>query len=188
VEAARTSSAAGVVTVEEVMELATCRYIDFPGVGVIDLEAPQLPEKVLDVATKRMFAEPTIMEMIALVSRALHEYERADGFAAPAASEAAEAVPKGPAAGTESAVDAMTPPPTSERRDAPLPQSAEAAETTNAVVATGAAEVAVDVAGSSPSRTVVAGDDEVRVPDEPTTAVQEQIAPEGTTKAASPKI
>jgi hypothetical protein len=40
------------LTVEEVMELATCRYIDFPGVGVIDLEAPQLPEKVLEVATE----------------------------------------------------------------------------------------------------------------------------------------
>jgi hypothetical protein len=27
------------------MDLETCRYIDFPSVGVIDLEAPQLPEK-----------------------------------------------------------------------------------------------------------------------------------------------
>jgi hypothetical protein len=38
--AAETSSAAGAVTIEEVMELATSQYIDFPGVGVIDLEAP----------------------------------------------------------------------------------------------------------------------------------------------------
>jgi hypothetical protein len=37
VGAVKTSSAAGTVTVEEVMELATSRYIDFPGVGVIDL-------------------------------------------------------------------------------------------------------------------------------------------------------
>jgi hypothetical protein len=29
-EGAETSSAAGTVTVEEVMELATCQYIDFP--------------------------------------------------------------------------------------------------------------------------------------------------------------
>jgi hypothetical protein len=42
-EVAETSSARGTVTVEEVMELATCQYIDFPVVGVIDLEAPQLP-------------------------------------------------------------------------------------------------------------------------------------------------
>jgi hypothetical protein len=31
---------AGAVTVEEVMELATSQYIDFPGVGVIDVDAP----------------------------------------------------------------------------------------------------------------------------------------------------
>jgi hypothetical protein len=39
-EVAETSSARGALTTEEVMELATCRYIDFPRVGVIDLEAP----------------------------------------------------------------------------------------------------------------------------------------------------
>jgi hypothetical protein len=61
----------GAVTVEEVMELAMSRYIDFPDVGVIDLEAPQLPEKVLDVATEPMFAEPSIMETIASVSQVL---------------------------------------------------------------------------------------------------------------------
>jgi hypothetical protein len=70
-EAAETSSAVGAVSVEEVMELATSQYIDFPGMGVIDLEAPQLPEKVLDVATERMFAKPSIMETIASVSQAL---------------------------------------------------------------------------------------------------------------------
>jgi hypothetical protein len=32
-EVAESSSVRGAVTVEEVMELATCRYIDFPGVG-----------------------------------------------------------------------------------------------------------------------------------------------------------
>jgi hypothetical protein len=51
-EVAESSLARDALTVEEVMELATCRYIDFPGVGVIDLEAPQLPEKVLEVATE----------------------------------------------------------------------------------------------------------------------------------------
>jgi hypothetical protein len=63
-KAAGTSSAVGAVTVEEVMELATCQYIDFPDVGVIDLEVPQLPEKVLEVATERMLAEPSIMDTI----------------------------------------------------------------------------------------------------------------------------
>jgi hypothetical protein len=68
---AETSSARAALTAEEVMELATCRYIDFPGVGVIDLEVPQLPEKVFEVAAEQMFNEPTIMETIALVSKAL---------------------------------------------------------------------------------------------------------------------
>jgi hypothetical protein len=82
-EVAKASSAWGTITVEEVMELATCRYIDFPGAGVIDFEAPQLPEKVLEVATEQMFAEPTIMETIVSVSKALQEYERAGGLAPP---------------------------------------------------------------------------------------------------------
>jgi hypothetical protein len=66
-----TSSAIGTVTVEEVMELVMFRYIDFPGVGVIDLEAPQLPEEVLDMATEWMFAKPSIMETTASISKAL---------------------------------------------------------------------------------------------------------------------
>jgi hypothetical protein len=37
---AESSSARVFLTVEEMMDLETCRYIDFPGVGVIDLEAP----------------------------------------------------------------------------------------------------------------------------------------------------
>jgi hypothetical protein len=37
---AKTSSVVGAVTVEEVMELETSWYIDFPGVGIVDLDAP----------------------------------------------------------------------------------------------------------------------------------------------------
>jgi hypothetical protein len=115
-----TSSAVGAVTVEEVMELATSRYIDLPGVGIVDLDAPELPSKVLDVTTERMFAEPSILEMIVSVSRALHHYDRASGFALPAASGAAEAVSEASAAGTESVADASMPPPTSEGQEASL--------------------------------------------------------------------
>jgi hypothetical protein len=74
VEVAESSSAPVALTTEEVMELATCRYIDFPSVGVIDLEAPQLPEEVYEVAAERMFNESTIMETIASVSKVLQEY------------------------------------------------------------------------------------------------------------------
>jgi hypothetical protein len=118
-EVAETSLAAGTVTVEEVIEFATCQYIDFPGVRVIDLEAPQLLEKVLEVVTEQMFAEPSIMETIASVSKALHEYERAGGFAPHTTPGSSEAVPEAPAAGMESAADASAPPPTSESREVP---------------------------------------------------------------------
>jgi hypothetical protein len=167
---AETSSARGAITVEEVMELATCRYIDSPGVGVIDLEEPQLPEKALEVATERMFVESSIMETITSVSKVLHEYERTGGF------------------GTEPAADAFAPPPTSESREASLPQPAEVAETTTAVAATGVAQVIVREAGSSPSGPVAAEVFKVRVPDEPAVTVQKRVTLEGTTRATSPKI
>jgi hypothetical protein len=139
-EVAESCSARGAVTIEEVMELATCLYIDFPGIRIIDLEAPQLLEKVLEVATERMFAEPSIMEMNASVSKALHEYECAGGFAPVAAAEVAEAALEAPVAGTESAAGASALPPTSESREVSLLQRAEATETA-------AAAAAIDAAG-----------------------------------------
>jgi hypothetical protein len=119
--AAETSSAAGAITIEEVMELATSQYIDFPGVGVIDLEAPQLPGKVLDVATERMFVGLPILEMIASVSQTLQQYERAGGFAPSTTPKVAEMVPEEFAAGTEPVADASAPSPTSEGQQASLP-------------------------------------------------------------------
>jgi hypothetical protein len=88
----------------------------------------------------------------------------------------------------EPAVDASTPPSTSENQEAPLPQPTEAVETAVAIAATSAAEVVVGEAGSSPSLPTTAEADEVRVPDEPAVVVQEQVALEGTTRAASPEI
>jgi hypothetical protein len=79
------------------MELATSRYIYFHGVGIVDHDAPELPSKVLEEVTEQMFTEPSILETIASVLRALHQYERADGFAPSTAPKAAEAVPKEPA-------------------------------------------------------------------------------------------
>jgi hypothetical protein len=84
VGAVETSSAAVAVTVEEVMKLATCQYVNFRGIGVVDLDAPELSSndrEMLEVATERMFAESSILETIVSVSRALHQYERARGFA-----------------------------------------------------------------------------------------------------------
>jgi hypothetical protein len=69
-----------------------------PGVGIINLEAPQLLEKVLEVVTGRMFVEPSIMEMIASVSKALQEFEHASGFAPVVAAEVTDAALEAPAA------------------------------------------------------------------------------------------
>jgi hypothetical protein len=119
---------------------------------------------------ERMFAEPSILESIASVSQVLHQYERAGGFAPSAVSEAAETVLEESAAGMESVVDASVPLPTSESQEASLPQPAEAAETTAAAAATGAAEGVVREVGSSP-RPVVTGADEVVGPEGPTTTL-----------------
>jgi hypothetical protein len=113
----------------------------------------------LDVVTKRMFTEPSILETIALVSQALQQYERASGFAPSAAPEAAETVPEESAAGTEPVADASTPPPTSEGQEASLPQPVEAAETTVNDAAIGATEGVVGEAGSLLSHSVAAGAD-----------------------------
>jgi hypothetical protein len=172
-EMPETSSARDALTAEEVMELATCRYIDFPNIGVIDLEVPQLPEKVLEVMTERMFNEPMIMETTASVSKALQEYERAGGFALAVAAEAADAALKSPAAHVEPTADASAPPPANESREASVPQSAEAAEAPASVAEAGIAEGVVGEEGSSPPRPVAAdaGDVETHVPEEPTSTV-----------------
>jgi hypothetical protein len=59
-EVAQSSSSRVSLTVEEMMDLETCWYIDLPGVGVIDLEAPQLPEREYAVAAERRSNEATI--------------------------------------------------------------------------------------------------------------------------------
>jgi hypothetical protein len=118
----------------------------------------------------------------------LHEYECVGDFAPYATPGALEAVPEAPMASMELVVDASTPPPTSENQEAPLPQPTEAVETAVAIAATSAAKVVVGEAGSSPSLPTAAEADEVRVPDEPAAVIQEQVAPEGTTRAASPEI
>jgi hypothetical protein len=49
------SPAAGAASVEDVMDLAACRYMDFPGIETINLDAPELPSndrEMLSVATE----------------------------------------------------------------------------------------------------------------------------------------
>jgi hypothetical protein len=186
-EVAESLSARDAITVDEVMDLVTCQYMNFLGVGVIDLEAPQLPEKVLEVVTKRMLAEPSIMDMIALVSKALQEYERVGGFAPAVTVEATDAALEAPAASSGPTADAPVPPPVSESREVSLPQPAGAAEATVAAATTSVAEAVVEEAGTLLPRLVTDEANEVRALDEPAAAAQEQAAPEGTARDASPE-
>jgi hypothetical protein len=187
---AETSSARVALTTEEVLELVTCRYIDFPGVRVIDLEAPQLPEKVYEVASERMFNELTIMETITSVSKVLQEYGCAGDFAPDVAAEAEDAILEAPSTHVGLTADKSAPPPTIESRDASLPQSVEAAEAPASVAEAGAAEAVAEDEGSSSPRPVAAdaGDVEPHAPDEPAASAQELIAPKTMTRAASPEI
>jgi hypothetical protein len=172
------------------MELATGRYIDFLGIGVIDLEAPQLPEKVYEVASERMFNEPTIMETIASVSKALQEYERASSFAPAVAADAADAALMAPAAHVEPTADALASLPVNEGREASPPQSAEAAEAPASIAEAGVTKAVVGEKGSTSPRPVAANAEgvETSVPDEPATVVQESAAPKMMTRAGSPEI
>jgi hypothetical protein len=86
------------------MDLAMRRYVDFPGIGTVDLDALELPSndrEMLEVATERMFAEPSILKTIASVTLALRQYEGAGSSAPPAAPEVAEATPEEPVVGAE---------------------------------------------------------------------------------------
>jgi hypothetical protein len=185
------SPAVGVASVEDVMDLAACRYVDFPSIGTIDLDAPELPgndRELLEVAPERMFAEPTILETIALVASVMRQYQGVGGSAPPAAPEAAEGVLEESAAGAESAGVASTPSPTREDQGASLPQSAEAVASAAAATVADAAKSVVGEAGPSSPRPVAAAAGEVIVPGEPAVAPQEHVSPEGTIRAASPEI
>jgi hypothetical protein len=145
---------------------------------------------VFEVASERMFNEPTIMETIVSVSKVLQEYERAGGFAPAVAAEAANAALEAPAAHVEPTADAFAPPSAIESWEASLPQSAEAAEAPASVAEAGTADAVVGEEGLPPHRSVVAdtGDAETHVPDKPTAAILEPAAPETMTRAASPEI
>jgi hypothetical protein len=61
-----------------------------------------------------MFAEPSIMDTIASVLKALQKYERTGGFAPTVAAEATNAALEVPAASMEPTADAPVPTPASE--------------------------------------------------------------------------
>jgi hypothetical protein len=145
---------------------------------------------VYEVAAERMFNELMIMETIALVLKALQEYERVGGFALATATNARDAAFAAPAAHVEPIADASVPPQVNEGREASPPQSVEAAEAPAPVAKPSVAEAIVRGEGTSPPCPIAAEAEgvETRVLDEPTTIVQESAAPETMTRATSPEI
>jgi hypothetical protein len=182
------SPAVGAVSVEDVMDLAACRYVDFPSIGTVDLDAPELSSndrEMLEVATERMFAEPSILETIV---SALRQYEGASGSAPPTAMEVVEGVLEESTTGAESAVVVSAPSPTREDQGTSLPQPAEVVASAPATAVADMAKGVVEEAGPSSPRPVAVAAKEVLVPGEPTAAPQERVAPECTTWAAFPEI
>jgi hypothetical protein len=111
------SPAVGAASTEDVMDFVACRYVDFPSIGTIVLDTPELlsiDREMLEVATERMFTEPSILDTIVSVASALRQYEGASGSVPPATPEAAEGVLKDSAVGAESAVVVSEPSPTRE--------------------------------------------------------------------------
>jgi hypothetical protein len=113
---------------EGVADLVPCWYVDFPSIGIIDLDATELPSndrEMLEVAKEWMFADPSILDTIVAVASTLRQDEGAGGSALPAASEVVEGVLEESAAGTESAVVMSAPSPTREDASASLAQPTE---------------------------------------------------------------
>jgi hypothetical protein len=176
--------------VEKMMDLETCQYIDFPGVGVIDLEAPQLPEKEYEVTAERRSNESMIMETIVSVSKALQEYKRAGGFAKAAVTDAGNTVLAAPATNMEPSADASVPPRVDECREASPSQLVEATETPAPVAKPVSAEAVVGEEGTSSPDLVAAEAEgaETRVPGEPAAVAQESAVPEMVARATTPEI
>jgi hypothetical protein len=186
-EAVEYSSARVSFMVEEMMDLKTCRYIDFPGVGVIDLEAPQLPEKEYAAAVERRSNMPMIMETIVSVSKVLQEYEHASGFASAAATDAEDVALATPAARVEPTEDVSAPPHVDEGQEASPPRPVEAVKTPAPVTNPVSTKVFVGGKGTYPPGPVAVEVDgvEARVLDESSTVAQESAVPETVAKATT---
>jgi hypothetical protein len=72
--APESSTAAGAASVKGATDLSSSQYVDFPGIGTIDLDAAELPSndrEMLEVAMEQMFADPSILDTIASATSVL---------------------------------------------------------------------------------------------------------------------
>jgi hypothetical protein len=172
------------------MDLETCRYIDFPEVGVIDLEVPQPLEKEYKVAAERRSNEPTIMDMITSVSKALQEYEHAGGFTSATGTGVEDAALAALAACVKPTEDASALPHVDESREVPSPELVETAETPAPMPEPSVAEPVVGEEGASPPDPIAAEAEgfEARVLDDPDAIAQESAVPEMVARATTSEI
>jgi hypothetical protein len=184
VNSAEASPDVGTASVEEVMDMAACRYVDFPGIGTIDLDAPELPgndRELLEVVMERMFAGLMILETIGSVASVLRQYESAGGSAPPPCWRQQREFSRNPRT-------ARSRPRLRPRLHRPEQTLAEAVASAAAATVADTTESVVGEVGLSSPRPVATAAEEVPTPGEPAATLQEHVAPEGTTRASSMEI
>jgi hypothetical protein len=165
--APESSTAVTAASIEGAADTSTSRYLDFPGIGIIDLDAIKLPSndrEILEAVTERVFADPPLLDAIVSDPPVPRQDGDAGGSAPSAAPEVAERVLGESTAGTELA--AIERPPTSfgESTDAPLQQPVEAAMAAPTLSVVGAIEGVIGGAGPSSSQHAAAAMEEVPGP------------------------
>jgi hypothetical protein len=65
--APESSAAVTTSSIKDVADTSSSRYLDFPGIGIIDLDTIELPsndQEILEAVTERVFADPSILYAI----------------------------------------------------------------------------------------------------------------------------
>jgi hypothetical protein len=102
--APESSAAVTTALIEIAADTSTSRYLDFLGIGIIDLDTTKLPSndrEILEAVTEWVFADPSLLDAIALDPPVPRQDGDAGGSAPSAAPEVAEGVLGESAADTE---------------------------------------------------------------------------------------
>jgi hypothetical protein len=104
--APESSAVVTATSIEGAANTSMSRYLDFPGIGIIDLDAIELPSndrEILEAVTEWVFADPPLLNAIASDPPVPRQDGDAGGSAPSAAPEVAEGLLGESTAGTESA-------------------------------------------------------------------------------------
>jgi hypothetical protein len=174
---------------EGASDTSSSRYVNFPGVGIIDLDATELPSndrELLEIVTERMFADPSILDAIALVSSVSRQDEGVVGSAPRARGSrgGSRGVHGRHRTGCDRAPANVGR--RKHRRTAAPARRGSHERATPSVL--GTIEGVVGGAGPSSPQPAAAVVEVVPVPSQPVAPSQECDSPEGTTRVASPEI